>query len=179
MTKRAILVVVAVVLAAAGLYLIHKNGQYVKTQVAAIQSEDTTADPIADVTVLKSYIANHMGTSANFVLTASYNRALAAAQAAQAAAAANANVYAAAQAACSGKTDSITQAKCNAAYLAAHLQAQPQAAPATMPDIASYTYHLHSPVWTPDLAGSLLLGALLALGWFAFSSLKPRRRRLS
>lgn len=177
MIKRFIPVMVAVVLAAAGLYFMHKNSQYVKTQVAAIQSEDATATPAADLTIIKSYVSSHMGTSTNFVLTASYNRALTAAQAAQSAAASNAQVYAAAQAACSGKTDSITQAKCNANYLATHLQSQTQSTPTPTPQLADYTYHLSSPLWTPDLAGALLLGGLLALGWWAFTGLPSSRRR--
>src|SRR5690242_10439715 len=104
MTKRVLYALVAVVLAAAGIYLVSNNARYVHTQVAAIQAQDVASDPLAAVTVVKSYVANHMGTSADFVLTGTYNRALNAAKAAQAKAAANANVYAAAQAACSGKT---------------------------------------------------------------------------
>jgi len=179
MTKRFVLIVAAGVLAVAGLYAVHKNVGSVEAQVSNIMAHDINADPFTatDVTDLKSYVAAHMGTSANFTLTYSYNRARASAQAAQAAAAANAQVYAAAQAACSGKTDSITQAKCNANYLAAHLPSQPQSAPSAMPVLADYTYHLHAPLWTPDLAGALLLGAVLALGWFIFTGLRSGRRR--
>src|SRR5580704_3405605 len=114
MANRVIFIVVAVVLFAAGLYFRAHNSQSAKTQIATIQSLDTTgSDTTVAIASLKTYVSSHMGASAAFTLTSAYNRAQTAAQAASAQAAANAGVYAAAQAACSGHTDSITQAECN------------------------------------------------------------------
>ncbi len=115
-------------------------------------SQDTTA-PLAK---LKSFVSSHMGTSTTFELTASYNRALAAASASS-----NGAVYSQAQAACASHADSIAQAKCVSAYVATH--SSPGGEVAAMPDRAKYQYSFHAPLATPDLTGSMLLVGAAAL----------------
>jgi hypothetical protein len=99
--------------------------------------------------------------------------AQATAAAVSAASAASAKVYADAQAKCGGKSDSVTQAKCNHTYIAQHLAAVPTATPVAAPRLADFQYSLKSPLWTPDLSGALLLGSLTA---FALSLLLTLRR---
>ena len=183
MSKSLLLVVAAVVLAGLGLYFQAANAHYSHTQANAIVKADQ-ASPAANVNStpgladLQTFVHTHMGSSVSFTLTGSYNQALKASQAAAAAQSSNANVYAAAQAACSGKTDSITQAKCNQQYLQTHLQSQ-SSTPVAAPKQSDYQFRLKSPFWTPDLAGSLLLGAALAVVFVFFTSFSRRNRRLA
>src|ERR1700683_2324776 len=177
MTARISFLILALILLGGGLYVRAHNAASAKSQVANIQSLDSAnaAGTNPAIASLKSYVKDHMGATAKFTLTGSYQRAVTAANAAAAVAAANARVYAAAPAACRGHTDSITQAECNQRYLAQHLVTEPSsAASATPPALAAYEYNLSTPAWTPDLAGALLLGAaaalVLAVAW-------PRRRR--
>ncbi len=170
-------ILLAIILAVAGVGLIYQNHATARHQAVAIESSDNLG---TDVTVpqatLKAYAAAHMGAAASVTLNGSYNRAQAAARiAAQSASNASTQVYADAQKACSGKADSLVQAHCNQAYLAAHLPLVPTPATVAAPELAQYQYHYSAPVWTADLAGALLAGgaaaALIALaGW------RPRRR---
>jgi hypothetical protein len=164
MNKRMLFIIAAIILLIAGIYARSASAKQAKTlannvEVADLADTSTTAT----LTDLQLYVKDHMGASVSYTLTGSYNRALAAATAASSAQNGNGQIYAAAHAACSGKTDSITQAKCNQAYLSAHLANLPQPVPVTQPKLADYQYSLKSPSWTPDLTGSLLLGALAAL----------------
>jgi hypothetical protein len=179
MTTRAIFIVVAVALLAAGFYIRAHNLQSANSQVASIISLDAAgSDTTTAVANLKSYVTSHMGTSASFTLSVAYKRAQTAASAAAAQAAANSQVYAAAQSACSGRTDSITQAECNQRYLAQHLVAEPSAGQIAAPILSNYQYNLKAPLWTPDAAGACLLGALLALIAASASLLRPKRRSI-
>jgi hypothetical protein len=122
-----------------------------------ITAPSSSASEVVTVTTIKSYVHEHLGTHATFTLKGSYQRAVTAAQAAASSQGANAQIYAAAQAACGGKTDSITQAKCNAQYLSQHLVSVTTPAPVAAPKIADYNNNYRAPIWTPDLAGILLL----------------------
>jgi hypothetical protein len=163
MNKRMLFITAAAILLIAGIYARYDNEKHAKTLVSAVESSDLMSTSTqTPVSALQLYVKEHMGASVRYTLTGSYDRAVASANAAAAAQGGDGSIYAAAQAACSGKTDSITQAKCNQAYLSAHLA---NVAPATLvlqPKLASYQYSLKSPSWTPDLAGSILLGALIA-----------------
>jgi hypothetical protein len=175
-TRISFLIAAAILFAGAFYYRAH-NAADAKAQVATIQNLDAAgSDTSAALANLRAYVKSHMGASATFTLTDSYNRAAAATNAAAAAAAANAQVYAAAQAACSGHTDSITQAECNQKYLAAHLVNEPSTQATTPPRLADYEYNLRAPSWTPDLAGALFLGAIVALAAAVFYPRKTRRR---
>lgn len=125
---------------------------------------------------LATFVQEHTGASVSYTLQGAYDRDIASAKATMAAAtAANSRIYADAQKACAGKSDSVTQAKCNQDYLAKHVQ--PTITPVVQePVLASYQRHLTAPAWTTDLAGALLLGsgAALALG---IINVLPRRGR--
>lgn len=169
MTKQIPFVLVALALIGAGLYFRAQNAQYAQAKAAhLIELDAAAADTTTDLSSLKDYIKTHMGADVNFTLRSAYARAETAAKAAAAATAANSQIYADAQRACSGKSDSITQARCNEDYLSKHLIAIPASAPVTAPKLSDYQYHLRSPFWTPDLAGALLLGAgaALVIGFF-------------
>jgi hypothetical protein len=167
MSKRSLFIIAALLLAAAGLYAQFNSATSARSQAQAITTlDESDASTVAQVNSLKSYVAEHMGTSVTIQLTGSYNRAQAASasstQAAQAAQSANAQVYADAQKSCMSKADSITQAKCNAAYLQTHLSTAPTPTPVAQPKLSDYQIPLTAPFWTPDLAGALMVGALAA-----------------
>ena len=176
MSKRMLFVLAAVVLAVLGLFNASQNGKTARAKAATIVQNDQTGatDQLANAD-LENFVKSHVGATVTYTLTGSYNRAQAAAQAAAAAQTASNNVYAQAQQACSGKTDSITQARCNAQYLANHQPPSPAPSPVPTPKLADYKHTLRSPIWTADLAGAVFLGALLSLilGLFVF---KGRRR---
>ncbi len=174
MSKR-LLFFVAILAAIGAIWLTHHDQDKVNQQVKIIQAADAaTQSTVSTIQSLKNYIAGHMGTSAKFTLTGQYNRDVAAAQAAALVQAQNSQIYAAAQRLCSGKADSIVQAKCNAAYLQAHLVPIPASAPLTAPNLTHYSYNFQSPFWTPSMAGALWVGALVAL---AYIGLLWRRHR--
>jgi hypothetical protein len=163
MSKRIFFLIAAVVLLGTGLFYRAASAHMARKLADQIVADDLAAkDTTAARASLKDFAAVHMGAAVNFTLKGSYDRATATANAAATVADPNTQVYAAAQAACSGKTDSITQAKCNQAYLASHLVATPTPAPVVAPKLASYQYAVKSPLWSPDLAGALLLGSLAA-----------------
>jgi hypothetical protein len=165
MSKRILFALATVLLAIAGIFFRASSTHTARLQADEIVKSDTAgADTTAAITSLKGFVAAHMGGSVGFTLKASYDRAQAAAQAAAAATTSNSQIYADAQKACSGKSDSITQARCNQAYIAAHLSTAPTPAPVPAPQLATYQYALHAPWWTPDLSGALLLGAAAAAG---------------
>jgi hypothetical protein len=117
-----------------------------------------------------------MYSSVTVTLNGSYTRAQAAAAASAAAANTSAQIYAAAQKACSGKSDSIVQAQCNAQYLSTHLANLPSSTPVSVPQPSEFQYKFVSPLWTADLAGVLLLAGLLVGGWWLVGMLTRRTR---
>ncbi|GAC1369221.1 MAG: hypothetical protein NVSMB39_0770 [Candidatus Saccharimonadales bacterium] len=165
MSKRILFIFAAVILAAAGIFYRASSAHTARLQADEIVKTDTAGgDTALAIESLKNFAALHMGASATFTLQGSYDRALAQSKAAVAApSSTNSQVYADAQRACAGKSDSITQAKCNEAYISAHLTpATPAPAPVAEPKLADYRRSVKSPLWTPDLAGALLLGAAVA-----------------
>jgi hypothetical protein len=167
MTKRTLFVLAALVLAGAGVYARQLSADKAHSLASQVVSEDVSdASVTATLDSLKSFVVSHMGASTSITLSGSYNRAdatsLAATQAAAKAEAANAQIYANAQQYCSSKANSIVQADCNAAYLQQHLVATPAPAAVAAPKLSDYKIALMSPVWTPDLAGALFLGAVAA-----------------
>jgi hypothetical protein len=169
MPKRILFLVAAVALAAAGFYFRSQSSHTAHSQAASIVQADAAGNDVAtQIASLKDFVKLHMGASVSFSLKGSFDRADAAAKAAAAAPDPNAKIYADAQKACSGKSDSITQAKCNSAYLQQHLSTAPTPTPVAAPVAADYSYKLAAPLWSPDLAGALFLGAVAALvmGYF-------------
>jgi hypothetical protein len=176
MAKRIMFVLAAALLVIFGLYVRSQNATSAHNQVSDIVRLDGQgADVSPNIDSLKTYVKNHMGAKAQFTLDGAYQRAQDAAKASAAAATGTGNVYADAYKACAGHTDSITQAKCNQAYIQSHLSSLPSATPVAQPKLADYQYKYTAPLWTPDLAGALLVGALaaLVLGLFRL----PRRHR--
>lgn len=164
MAKRLPFVLAALALIGAGLYFRTQNHQLAQAKASHVIELDAAAtDTTAALTELKDFVKTHMGADVTFTLNGAYTRAQAAATAAAAAIATNSQIYADAQRLCSGKSDSITQARCNEDYLSKHLVAVPTTAPVTAPKLSDFQYHLRSPFWTPDLSGALLLGAVAAL----------------
>jgi hypothetical protein len=176
MSKR-LLLILAIVLMAGGLYVRAQNQHQAQKLADALVAADKAAqDTKVPLQNLRDYVAAHMGARATVTLQASYDRAVAAAKAQANAQAANDQVYADAQRACTSKADSLVQAHCNQEYLANHLVALPPAGPVVAPKLADYQYSLRAPLWTPDLAGALLLGGAVALVWIGLKLLRPGRR---
>ncbi len=174
MSKRILFFVAAIVLIAAGLFFRASSSHTARNQVTELTKADLAAPTSPTLLAnLKTFVASHMGASVSFTLQGSYDRATAAAQAAAVAANATSQIYADAQKACAGKSDSVTQARCNQTYLSAHLTNTPAPAVVPAPKLADYKYNLKAPFWTPDLAGALMLGAVVALGFSLFAG---RRR---
>ena len=147
-----------------GLYVQSQNARHAKDLAATVVQFDKGSNaPDPNETILKDYVSTHMGATVTYTLQGSYDRTKAAADASAAAQAASSQVYADAQRACSGKTDSLTQARCNTAYIQQHLSTAPSATPVPEPKLADYQVTLQAPFWTADLAGALTLGAIAAL----------------
>ena len=177
MSKR-FLIVLALLLLLGASYVFHKNALESAHRADAIVRSDTTGvDNTAAIRDLKDYVELHMGSSVTFKLSASFARAQAKAQDDAKAADVNSRIYAQAQVACGGKSDSITQARCNQEYLAKHLVNVPPAVAVAQPKLADFTYHFASPVWTPDLAGALAAGAAAAIIMLLPSLLGRKRAR--
>jgi hypothetical protein len=177
MLKR-IWISLAGLLIVAGIIVAYRNYQEANRLAAAVTTADAAAvDTTASLVALKTYVATHMGAAASLTLTGSYARAQEAARAQAAAQAANSQVYAQAQAACAGKSDSITQAKCVQSYLAQHVVSQPNPTPVVEPVLANYQYRYRAPLWTPDLAGGLMLAGAAVVVWLMGGGVRRRLRR--
>jgi hypothetical protein len=176
MTKRIFFILAAAALGFAGLYFQSVNAKEAAARETKVVNQDLAAtDTTAAIADLTDYVKLHMGTSVEFTLKGSYDRAMAAAKA-SVAPDNSSQVYADAQRACSGKSDSIVQARCNQAYISAHLVTTPAPSPLPEPVLANYQHKITAPTWTPDLPGALLLGALIAL-LFGLAGLFRRRHR--
>lgn len=143
-----------------GAMLLVDNRQNAAEQAKQIIIKDQAGTNVeTDLIKLKVFAASHMKVNVTFVLSGSYDRAVAAAKAK--ANTSNA-MYAAAQASCDKQgVDSIRQSQCVAAYIAANGSAAPEV---KLPDIATYTYAYAGPAWTFDLAGIMfIVGFVLAI----------------
>jgi type II secretory pathway pseudopilin PulG len=146
MNKR-ILFVLAIVLAAAGFYFQAQAAKVADTKKAQIVQAD--------------------------VAGGSYDRAAKAATASTGQPDTG-QIYADAQRACSGKTDSVTQARCNQQYIQAHTSSLPSPSPVPQPKLAEYQHRVSAPLWTPDITGVLFLGALASAGAGLFAIWRQR-----
>lgn len=177
MNKRILFIIAGVALLASGFIFRGLTSRNALAQAKVIESADLAGNPDAatKLELLKSYASIHMGAGLTLTLEGSYKRAVAVAQAQAAAAGSSSKVYADAQAACAGKSDSVTQARCNQTYLSQHLTTA-QGTPVAAPRRGDYQITVKSPIWTPDLAGALLLGSLAAFGFAAVTALREARR---
>jgi hypothetical protein len=177
MMKRIFFVLAAAALGFAGLYFRGQNAAEANRRADAIVEMDLAGqDPAASIEALKTYVASHMGASVDFTLTTAYDRDLKAYQAATASAD-QSQLYTQAQQACSAQRDSVAQARCVTQYVQARMAAAtPAPSPPPEPKLAKYRYDLNSPLWSADLPGALLLGAVIA-ALFAVAGLFTRRKR--
>jgi hypothetical protein len=155
-----------------------QNQAQARRDTAAVVAADIAGtSTVASEAALTDFVESHTGATVSYTLQGSYDRAVAAAKAVNAAAsAANSQIYAEAQRLCSGKTDSLTQARCNQDYLGKHLQSL-SAPAATTPGVDSFRRQLKSPVWALDLAGALLTGCAAAVVLGMLHVIKPNRRK--
>lgn len=148
-----------------GCMLLVDNRQEAANQAKQIIAKDQLGTNVdTDLIKLKVFAASHMKVNVQFVLSGSYDRAVAAAKAE--ASKSNAG-YAAAQASCDKKgVDSIRQSQCVAAYLAAN--PSPVVTP-KMPGVATYSYHYIGPAWSFDLAGLVLIVSVMLAAFAVIS----------
>lgn len=168
MTKQ-ILVIVGILLLGAGGWLATSNHKEAQTQANAIVAKDNSGQAVdADLSILKTYAATHTNGGIKVTLSASFQRAQAQALAQSEAAASSTKLYSEAQQACSGRTDSITQSRCVQDYVSKRLVAAPAPSQVAAPKASDFVFAYGSPLWTPDAAGSCLLGGVAALlmVWF-------------
>lgn len=140
----------------AGMLLVQNRQDAVNQAKTIVVKDEAGTDVTNEMIKLKVYGASHMKVNVKYVLTGSYNRAVADAKAK---ASNSSAVYAAAQASCDKRgVDSIRQSQCVAAYVAAQGQSAPKV---ELPDIAKYTYQVVGPAWSFDLAGILFVVSLV------------------
>lgn len=175
MLKRILFILAALMLLGTSLYARGRSAATATAQAQVISQHDAAgADVTTELANLQAYAKTHMGVDVKVTLSGAYAKAQTAAKAAAAASATNSQIYADAQRACAGKTDSVTQARCNQQYLDNHLVNVPQTTPMPEPKLADYQRSIRSPFWTPDLAGALIIGAVVAL---VMALMVGRRRR--
>lgn len=156
------LFLLALILAAAGILSAVDNRKQALNLASAIVAKDrAAADVTADIDELKQLSNQHMGSSQTLFLAGSYDRAVAAAKTTTDPAASS-RIYAEAQASCASLKDSISQSSCISSYLSKNMQPAPNPKPAELPSKDKYTIAIGSPLWSPDMAGALLLGAAAA-----------------
>jgi hypothetical protein len=156
--------IATLVFAGIGIYGVFNNNSSALNQRNAILASDKAGQDTALARgTLANFVAAHMGSSVSFALSDSYNRDLKMAQSAIASTSVSGTVYAHAQAACSGQSDSITQAKCVTNYVSAHVQPGANPQPVALPSAVAYQYHYAAPGWTPDIAGLSLVLSLVSL----------------
>lgn len=157
MKKRygALLFIIAMAVAIGACVLLVQNRQNAANQAKQIVIKDQAGTDVTNEMIkLKAYGATHMKVNVKYVLTGSYDRAVAEAKAKSSNSSAT---YAAAQAACDKRgVDSIRQSQCVAAYIAANGQSAPEV---KLPDAAEYTYQVVGPAWSFDLPGLLFVVA--------------------
>lgn len=176
MLKRLLVVLAFTFLVSSG-YFMYANHRSSDNQAKTIEATDLRGEDVTlDLGKLKTYVGSHIYAGTTVVLAGSYARAQAAASASATAGQTSALVYADAQKTCSGKNDSIVQARCNAQYLSDHLSSVPSATPVPIPQPSDYQYKFISPLWAPDMAGVLLLASALMGIWWLVLVVQKRRQ---
>ncbi len=155
------LFIAAIIAGVAGYFMLDMNRQSANKLLQAVDAKDAAGgDTAPEQAALSNYVRQHMGTSSDVFLKASYDRAV------QAAAAAvprvDGRVYRDAQAACASRADSVSQARCVQTYLSTRSQPAANPQPLVNPEKAKYMASYKAPGWTPDGAGLALLSALTA-----------------
>jgi hypothetical protein len=131
-----------------------------------------------NVALLKRFVVQHMGSSITIFLPGSYQRQESAAYAALhqtiAAEAQDTQYETAAQQACATEPSSTDQINCNQMYLEAHMPSILFPRSAAFPLRSNDTLTFVAPVWTPDLAGILMLISVIWLLLAIFHSAKTK-----
>lgn len=148
-----------------------QNQRLARRLASDIQARDSQGKATSvQLAQLRLHARTHMNAGAEVFLAGSYNRDTAKAQE-QAKTSSDGAIYQRAQAAC-GKGSSIEQANCVAAYIASNSSPGKNPVIPRLPESGEYEHKFRSPVWTPDLAGALLMGSLVTAGIAAASLYK-------
>lgn len=143
-----------------------------------VQLDASGEDVTDEVDELRDFVFTHMVTAGpvEFTLEGKYSRDVARAQA-QADSSIDGSIYQQAAAACDREGQLTTEnAGCVQRYVESRLPGSLNEHPEV--DEKAYSYTFESPVWTPDLPGLSLLGAILSLLAALFIYVKHRWLRL-
>jgi hypothetical protein len=155
----------AVVLTLCALLALRYNMVTVERMQQAIIEKDKTGENVTtDIEELRKFALSHSQSSVQFTLTGRYERAQQKAED-EAVERQTGKLYEQAQAACDRPgVSSIAQAECVQKYVSARLKPgqNPQPYEPPEPSDPEFSVLIASPAWAPDLAGFLLLGALLS-----------------
>lgn len=128
---------------------------------ARLLERDAAGEQVRDEveTALKEFVYTHMNTSMNIVLEGAYQRARAEARIA-ADAAVDSSIYDEAAAACDRRGHLTTDnAQCVSEYVEQRLGPAPDT---NLPQRNQFSYTFYAPIWTTDLPGLALLGAIIS-----------------
>ena len=159
-----------------GIFAVGQNSGTAQDLATKLLSADNANQSVtAPQKALADYVHSHMGASTQVFLGASYQRALAAANATPTT---SGQVYHDAQAACYSRTSAVNQANCVQSYVNSHTTPGSTTLQPTQVSKTPYTFNYLSPHWTPDLAGILLLVGVAGLVIFGILALlrKPASR---
>lgn len=160
MAKLILLLIVAS-LVWAGLRQLAANHDHAAGLTNQILVADQSGEvPTAAIEDLRDYSHTHMNAATSFTLSASYQRALAAAQAGQVAPVADPNAINAATAACTQK-DPVVQSNCIRNYISSHAAVSQTPTPVAPPDQSAYAYNFSSPNFAFDGAGLAFIAAAI------------------
>jgi hypothetical protein len=155
----------AVVLTLCALLALRYNMVTVERMQQEIIERDKTGENVTkDIEELRKFALNHSQSPVQFTLNGSYDRAVKEAGD-RATENQTGKLYEQAQAACDRPgVSSIAQAECVERYVSARLKPGQNPQPYEPPALSDPAFNvlIASPAWAPDLAGFLLLGALLS-----------------
>lgn len=154
-------------LATASVFLLRNNNlQMVEHRRAVLEADQEGGDVEKALQELRTYMARHMNTRMGEPIQLKYTYERIAqdrfAKAAESGGAANAAAYQQAQAECA-RSNTVAYAQC---VIDRTGNLAPGANPIVnveLPDVAMFSYIFYSPAWSPDLAGFVLLLAVLTL----------------
>lgn len=153
----------AIILAIASMIALRYNMQTAASMRQDVLQKDQAGQDVSqDIQELRQYVLNHAQTSVSFELTASYERAVKKAEN-EASETETGRLYQQAQEVCDRQgVSSVAQAQCVQNYVNARLNPGQNPKPFEPPERTDFMYSFASPAWAPDLAGFLLLGALIS-----------------
>lgn len=152
----------AIVLFSVAIFGLRHNDMTSSDMKTRILEKDAAGENVQkDIKELKQFTFTHMNASRRLTLRGAYQRARTKAQA-EIDSAVDGSVYEAAQAACDREGQRTTEnAQCVQEYVQKRLDESGNQV--DMPDERQFTYTFHSPVWTTDIPGIAIAGAILSL----------------